>query len=78
MANSPGIAEFVIYFTVLAQKMAQYPAGNCRGKTMQVSGLVLYTRIHHVVLRLLSILSCIEDGGAQYFDASRFDGADTG
>jgi hypothetical protein len=38
MANSPGIAEFVIYLTVLAQKTAQYPAGKCRGKTMQVSG----------------------------------------
>jgi hypothetical protein len=39
MANSAEIAELVIYLTVLAQKLAQYPAGKCRGKTMQVLGL---------------------------------------
>src|SRR5258708_23949187 len=37
MANSWGIAGFVIWITVLAQKLAQYPAGECRGKIMQVS-----------------------------------------
>jgi hypothetical protein len=31
MANSHRIGQFVIQITVLARKLAHYPAGNCRG-----------------------------------------------
>jgi hypothetical protein len=37
MANVPGIAGFVIQVTVLAPKMAHYPAAKCRNKMMQIS-----------------------------------------
>lgn len=37
MANWPGIGCFVIQITVLAVKMAQYPAAQCREKLMKVS-----------------------------------------
>jgi hypothetical protein len=32
MANSPGMAVFVIQITVLAEKLAQYVARECRKK----------------------------------------------
>jgi hypothetical protein len=36
MANLPGIVDYVIQITVLAEKLAQYPARKCREKIIQV------------------------------------------
>jgi hypothetical protein len=47
MANMPGIAGFVIQITVLARKLAQYPARGCREKMMQIA---FFKSIHGTTL----------------------------